>query len=103
MDWKEFGDHIYGATDFDVNNLDIIVITLDSAIELRQIGVLVYLVWMDGPVREDRNRKANVDNGPDLMKEVDSIMTNDGSIEELAERLRLTHSSLKMVCDAVLN
>lgn len=101
LDWKFFGDNIYGATDFDVNNLDIIVITLDSAIELRKIGVLVYIIWMDGPIRQERDRKVNVDDSPELMKEVDRRMTNNGSVEELAEQLRFLHCSLKMVRDAI--
>jgi guanylate kinase len=97
LDWKTFGDNIYGATDFDVNNLDIIVITLDSATELRKIGVLVYIIWLDGPIRQERSRSEDVANGPELMKEVGLRLTNNGTVEEVAEKLKVLHRSLKTI------
>lgn len=101
LDWKTFGDHIYGATDDDVNNCEIIVITLDSAVKLRKLGVLMYIIWVDGPIRQDRDRKVNVDNGPDLMKEVDRILVNDGTIEDAAMELVRIWSSLKTILECV--
>ena len=101
LDWKMFGENIYGATDYDVNNRDIMVITLDSAIELSKLGVLVYIIWLDGPIRTERGRDVNVDDSEELMKSVDCRMTNDGTVEELAEQIRVIHRSLKMVCDAI--
>ena len=103
LDWKTFGEHIYGATDDDVNNCEIMVITLDSAIELRNLGVLVYIVWLDGPIRSSRNRKVDVDNGAELMAEVDRILVNDGSVERTAAELVRIQSSLIIVADALRN
>ena len=101
IDWKTFGENIYGATDDDVKNRDVIVITLDSAIELRHLGILVYIIWMDGPIRQTRDRNVDVDNGDDLMKEVDLILVNDKTVGETAERLRTVKSSLTTICEAV--
>ena len=101
IDWKTFGENIYGATDDDVKNRDVIVITLDSAIELRHLGILVYIIWMDGPIRQTRDRNVDVDNGDDLMKEVDLILVNDKTVSETAERLRTVKSSLTTICEAV--
>jgi len=101
LDWKQFGEHTYGATDDDVLGLDVIVITLDSAIYLRNIGVLTYIIWLDGPIRMKRERSVNVANGPELMESVDRILTNEGTVEQLAEELRLIQSSLTIIADAI--
>jgi guanylate kinase len=99
LDWKTFGENIYGATDHDVKNCEIMVITLDSAIELRQLGVQVYIIWIDGPIREARNRNVNVANGAELMVEVDRRLANDGAVEKAADELVNIHRSLTMIAD----
>jgi len=87
FDWKEFGGSLYGATDSDIEDLDIIVITLDSAIELRELGFPVYIIWIKGRVRSDRNRNIDVHMSDDMKHEVDYCMTNDCDIASLVDEL----------------
>jgi guanylate kinase len=86
-DWKEFNDNIYGATTEDLLSKDVLVITLDSAIELRKLGFNVYIIWLEGPVRSDRKRKDDVEKNSEMMKQVDDILINNEGIEDLAEKL----------------
>lgn len=87
LDWKIFNGNVYGATDDDLFSKDAIVITLDSAVHLRRVGLPVYIMWIDGVVRSERNRNQDVD-FQGHCSEIDFYLTNDGTISDAGSQIK---------------
>lgn len=89
-DWGVFGGNVYAASDEDILSRDVIVIHLDDALDLlRDSGVPVFIVWINGPCRADRVRDDNVVLKPEHLHKINHVLDNneDRSVESCAAEL----------------
>lgn len=75
-DWRTFNGNHYGATDEDLRNLDVIVINPDDVTMLREMGLPMFFIWVNGPVRTPRERKDDIVWKPEYVGEVNHVLNN---------------------------
>jgi guanylate kinase len=77
----------YGARDSDILDKDLIVITLDGAINLRNAGVSCLIIQIAGPLRAVRAQRCEPVYSWKQHAEIDAVLENTGTIQEAADEL----------------
>jgi guanylate kinase len=90
LDWRTFNGNHYGATDDALITHDVIVINSDDVAVLRDKGLPVFFIWVEGPSRTPRSgRKDEIRWKPEYVSQVNHILMNQEgrSLESCAKEV----------------
>lgn len=77
LDWRTFSGNHYGATDETLFTSDVIVINAADVRVLRDKGLPVFFIWVNGPDREPRvGRKELIEWQPEYVSTVNHVLNN---------------------------